>query len=494
MKTKLLTTAESDLIIAADILKKGGNVIIPTETVYGLGADAMNPEAVKNIFKAKGRPADNPLIVHISSVDMLNGIVSDFPESARSLTEKFWPGPLTVILNKCKNVPYETTGGLDTVAVRMPKCETARRLIELSGLPIAAPSANLSGKPSPTTFQHCIDDMMGRVDAIIDGGDCEIGVESTVVDLSGNKPVLLRPGGITLEQLSEVLGEIDVITSVKKGETPKSPGLKYKHYSPDADVIILSGSVDEVTSYVEKQAALSKVGVLVFDEFPKFKGAETISLGSIKNPKNATHRLFNALRDMDKLGVTKVFAPEIGTHGVWRAVRNRLYRAAGGKLINLSELENSAESSEKKNTAKKVLFVCTGNTCRSPMAQGIFNQICKNRGIAAVADSAGIYADGSPASENAVLAIKELGIDIDGRKSKSVTCDMIKSADFVLTMSASHKKALMMDFGNSEKIKTLSEFVGEGGDVPDPFGGSIDMYRHCRDSLKTLIEKAVAKL
>ena len=162
-------------------------MIIPTETVYGLGADAMNPEAVKNIFKAKGRPADNPLIVHISSVDMLNGIVSDFPESARSLTEKFWPGPLTVILNKCKNVPYETTGGLDTVAVRMPKCETARRLIELSGLPIAAPSANLSGKPSPTTFQHCIDDMMGRVDAIIDGGDCEIGVESTVVDLSGNK-------------------------------------------------------------------------------------------------------------------------------------------------------------------------------------------------------------------------------------------------------------------------------------------------------------------
>ncbi len=494
METKLLTAAESDLLIAADILKKGGNVIIPTETVYGLGADAMNPEAVKNIFKAKGRPVDNPLIVHISSFDMLSGIVSEFPESAKAIADKFWPGPLTIILNKCKNVPYETTGGLETVAVRMPKCKTASRLIELSGIPIAAPSANLSGKPSPTTFRHCIDDMMGRVDAIIDGGDCEIGVESTVVDLSGDKPVLLRPGGITLEQLSEVLGEVDVITSVKEGETPKSPGLKYKHYSPDADVIILSGNIDDVTSYVEKHAAHSKVGVLVFDEFPKFKGAETISLGSIKNPKNATHRLFNALRDMDKLRVTKIFAPEIGSKGVWRAVRNRLYRAAGGKLINLSELKKPYESIENEHNVKKILFVCTGNTCRSPMAEGIFNEICKNRGISAIADSAGIYADGSPASKNAVLAMKELGVDINGRKSRNITDDMIKSADLVLTMSGSHKNALISVFGDSKKIKTLSEFVGEAGDVPDPFGGSMDTYRQCRDSLKALIGKVVDKL
>lgn len=481
METKILTTADEDLKIAADILINGGNVIFPTETVYGLGADASCVSAVKNIFKAKGRPSDNPLIVHIGDMSQLDGIAEDVPDKAKLLTDKFWPGPLTVILKKCKNVPYETTAGLDTVAVRMPSSKTARRLIELARIPIAAPSANLSGKPSPTAAKHCIDDMTGRVDAIICGKDCEVGVESTVIDMSGEVPILLRPGGITAEQLREVLGRVDTATSVKEGEVPKSPGLKYKHYSPEAEVIILSGSTDEVYDYVKERAKEKKTGMLSFDEFPKIDGIETISLGSVKKPEQAAQRLFGALREMDKRGAELVFAPEISDKNMWSAVRNRLYRAAGERVVKASRTDK-----------KKVLFVCTGNTCRSPMAEAIFNRIAKEKGICAEAESAGLFADGGCASENSVAVLKELGIDIEGRKSRQVTTEMIEKADLVLTMSASHKAALMKLGG--DKVKTLAEYAGAAEDVTDPFGGSAEIYRQCRDLIYDLTEKAVAKL
>ena len=481
METKILTTADEDLKIAADILRNGGNVIFPTETVYGLGADAGCVSAVKNIFKAKGRPSDNPLIVHISNMSQLGGIAEEIPDKARLLMDKFWPGPITVILKKCKNVPYETTAGLDTVAVRMPLSETARRLIELAQIPIAAPSANLSGKPSPTTAKHCIDDMTGRVDAIVCGEDCEVGVESTVIDMSGEVPILLRPGGITVEQLRAVLGRVNVATSVKEGEAPKSPGLKYKHYSPEAEVIILSGDTDEVYDYIKTQAKEKKTGMLSFDEFPKIDGIETISLGSVKKPEEAAQRLFGALREMDERGVEIVFAPEISDKNMWSAVRNRLYRAAGERVVKVSQMNK-----------KKILFVCTGNTCRSPMAEAIFNHITQERGICAEAESAGLFADGSSASENSVAVLKELNIDIEGRPSRQVTAEMIENADLVLTMSSSHKAALIPLGG--DKVKTLAEYAGVSGEVTDPFGGSAEVYRQCRDLISDLIEKAVAKL
>lgn len=483
METKLLTTDDESLKIAAEILKDGGNVIFPTETVYGLGADALNPEAVKNIFEAKGRPADNPLIVHISSIDMLKDIVEEVPENAKQLVNKYWPGPLTVILKKCKNVPYETTAGLDTVAVRMPVNQVARRLIELADMPIAAPSANLSGKPSPTTAQHCIDDMVGRVDAIIEGEDCKYGVESTVVDLSGEKPILYRPGAVTLEELEEVLGEVEVSVSAKENETPKSPGLKYKHYSPNANVVILAGEWEQVEGFIKAKTDLSRIGMLVFDEFPKIDGVKCISLGSLKNPYDAMHKLFWALREMDKMGVMTVYAPEIADKGAWRAVRNRLYRAAGNEIINLS-----------KGDAKKVLFVCTGNTCRSPMAEAIFNKICKEKNINAKAESAGVYADGSLVSTNAAEAIKEYNIDISERVSKNINKDMIENTDLILTMSASHKMALNYAFGDSDKIYTIAEYIGENQDVADPFGGSLEDYKSCRDMLYSMIEKVTEKI
>ncbi len=483
MDTKLLTTEDKDIRIAADILKNGGNVIFPTETVYGLGADARNPEAVKNIFRAKGRPSDNPLIVHISSIDMLNDIAEDISESAEALMNKYWPGALTIIFKKRENVPCETTGGLSTVAVRMPSSNTARRLIEASGIPVAAPSANLSGKPSPTSSEHCITDMMGRVDAIIAGEDCEVGLESTVVDLSGGVPVMLRPGGVTIEQLKEVLGEVETVTSVKEGEAPKSPGLKYKHYAPNAEVVILSGSFEEAEKYIKRSAKSKKIGVLVFDEFPQIEGAQTVSLGSIKKPSDAAHRLFGALRQMDEFGVDIIFAPEIPKDGMWMAVQNRLYRAAGEKIIDLERAEK-----------KKVLFVCTGNTCRSPMAEAIFNAISENEGLAFCAESAGIFADGSDASDNSVTVMKEQGIDISGRKSRQITAEMIDRADYVFAITSSHKDILNAMFGKADKIITLAEAVGKNTDIADPFGGSVLEYRRCRDIIKDMILKLTEKL
>lgn len=480
MDTKILTTTDEDLKIAAKILKDGGNVIFPTETVYGLGADAKCANAIKNIFKAKGRPSDNPLIVHISSYEQLTDIAKDIPAPAKLLMDKFWPGALTIILNKCKNVPYETTGGLNTVAVRMPSSDVARRLIELSGLPLAAPSANISGKPSPTTAEHCIFDMDGRVDAIICGEDCSVGVESTVIDMTGDIPVLLRPGKITAEEIEECIGKIQVVTSVGEGEKPKSPGLKYKHYSPNAEVIILSGNEDDVIEYIKRQTG--KIGVLTFDEFSLPSEFESISLGSINKPQEAARRLFGALREMDKRGVKTVFAPEISNSGMWSAVRNRLYRAAGEKIVKVSKADK-----------KHILFVCTGNTCRSPMAEALFNDIAVKNGINAESTSAGIYASGE-ASINSVLAMAELLIDIKGRNAVQVTYDMVNKADLVLTMSDSHKMALVFNFGNDEKIMTLNEFAGEDGEIDDPFGMDIEAYRECRDKIRRLIEKAIEKL
>ncbi len=470
MQTLILTENLKDLSIAADILKSGGNVIFPTETVYGLGADAKNPKAVKQIFTAKGRPSDNPLIVHISNTDMLKELVAEIPEKAKALMDKFWPGPLTIIMKKCKNVPYETTGGLETVAVRFPESKTARELIELAGIPIAAPSANLSGSPSPTTAEHCINDMDGRVDAIIKGGDCRVGLESTVLDMSGDTPVLLRPGGVTLEQLEQVLGKVLVATSLTQGEAPKSPGLKYKHYSPKAEVYIVSGNISQIERYIKTLD--KKVGVLTFDEFLKFDGAETISLGSNKSPETAANRLFWALREMDERNVDIILAPEISEKGMWRAVRNRLYRAAGNKIINLNK--------------KKILFVCTGNTCRSPMAEGIFNSLAEEF----VAESAGIFAGGE-ASENAVAVMKEIGIDIKGRKARQINADIINDADLILTMSQSHKEALLLF---TDKVHTLGEFIGTNQEISDPFGGDIEEYRLCREQIGEMVKKTLKKL
>ncbi len=310
---------------AAAILQGGGICAFPTETVYGLGANAFDEKAVKKIFEAKGRPQDNPLIVHVSDRSQLDNICTVTP-LAEMLMDRFWGGPLTLILPKKEAVPYSVTAGLETVAVRLPSHPVANALIRLSGLPIAAPSANLSGKPSPTRAAHVIADLEGRADCIIDGGDCLWGVESTVLDLTVSPPAVLRPGAVTKEELSEVIGDVIYGTGVG---APKSPGMKYTHYAPNAPVYIAEGE-DALARIYSAAENFQKPGVLYYQtERPKFSS----SVFAGKNEKEYAANLFFTLREFDKMGVDVIFAMPPKEGGMGDAVRNRLFKSAGGKTI-----------------------------------------------------------------------------------------------------------------------------------------------------------------
>ncbi len=341
METKLLIVdtinpQEDSVNAAANILKNGGLVAIPTETVYGLAANALDADAVAAIFAAKGRPQDNPLIVHIAEFEELTPLVTEVPEKARLLARAFWPGPLTIILKRSPLVPTVVSAGLDTVAVRMPSHPVARAIIKAAGVPLAAPSANLSGSPSPTCAQHVLEDMNGRIPLVIDGGSCSVGVESTVVSLVGDTPALLRPGGVSAEQLAQVIGGVTIDQGVlhKMDDTRKvsSPGMKYKHYSPKANVIILDGNSDTYCNYVNQYA---DAFALCFEEdIPKLT-VPYVSYGAERDDASQAHRLFYSLRELDRLGAKTVYARTPRKDGVGLAVYNRLLRAAGFQIISL---------------------------------------------------------------------------------------------------------------------------------------------------------------
>ena len=377
---------------AASIIQNGGIVAFPTETVYGLGGDALNPESSAKIYEAKGRPSDNPLIVHIADIDKLPAIVSDIPKEAKALTERFWPGPLTIILGKSDIVPYKTTGGLDTVAVRYPSDPVAQAFIRASGGYIAAPSANLSGKPSPTVGKYVIQDLDGRVDMIITGDDSVIGLESTIVDMTSDKPMILRPGYITYEELKEVIPEVcmdpalihtDDPTCHPEGAScppengschperaaasrripepeqtdtllhPKAPGMKYRHYAPNGSLVIVcqsnngnydtgvheESSKDTIVSYIndrltQDHASGLKTAVITTDERTDRYAADVIcSTGPEDDPIEAAHRLFAILRKMDDEGVQSIYAEGMSESGIGTAYMNRLRKAAGGKIV-----------------------------------------------------------------------------------------------------------------------------------------------------------------
>ncbi len=334
MNTRLL--GPGDAAAAAEILKSGGLVAIPTETVYGLGADGLNTEAVRHIFEVKGRPQDNPLILHVADAQALERWCRDIPETAWELTRRFWPGPLTLILYRKPCVPLQVTAGLETVAMRCPDHPLTRQVLQMAGVPVAAPSANLSGKPSTTTAQHCIHDLWSKVDAILDGGPCRVGVESTILDLTVTPARVLRPGGVTLEQLREVLPDTELDPGlVKPGETPKAPGMKYRHYSPQAEVRLLRGSSAQFADYVR---ALPDEGtaVLCFSgEEENFPGKRVLCYGSEARPETLSAGVFDCLRELDTPAVQLICAHCPSEAGVGYAVVNRLKKAAGGKLICL---------------------------------------------------------------------------------------------------------------------------------------------------------------
>ena len=323
---------------AAAILRRGGLLGIPTETVYGLGADALNEDAVSRIFLAKGRPQDNPLIIHVPDASWLESYCRDVPPAAYRLAERFWPGPLTMILPRRDIVPLQTTGGLETVGVRCPNHPVTLAIIEAAGVPIAAPSGNTSGRPSPTTAAHMIEDMDGRIDGIVDGGPCTVGVESTIIDLTVTPPRLLRPGGLPLESLRQVLGEVAVDKAVTgllaAGERPRAPGMKYRHYAPHAPVTVVTGEPERSARRI--QGLLSDTaGVICFDEYaPLFPGHIIHKLGPAVDKSAQARHVFDALRTFDGTDVTEIFAQCPDDGGLGLAVANRLKKAAGFHLID----------------------------------------------------------------------------------------------------------------------------------------------------------------
>lgn len=335
--TKLLDSSKKSVEYAGELIRQGEVVGMPTETVYGLAANALDPEAVKKIFIAKGRPQDNPLIVHISRMEMLEGLVTEIPELAKKCAVEFWPGPLTMILPKRGIIPYTTSAGLDTVGIRMPSNKTARALIDAAGVPLAAPSANLSGSPSPTKAIHVYNDMNGRIPCILDDGGCAVGVESTVIAFEGDSIRLLRPGFISVEDLKTVCENVTVDKGVTEAVAADavvaSPGMKYKHYAPKADVTIIDGSLEDYRKYCAENADKETV-LMVFNESDaEGMGLKAIVYGS--DSKQQAQKLFDVLRQLDELNIKKVFARCPEKTGVGLAVYNRLLRAAGFQVIKL---------------------------------------------------------------------------------------------------------------------------------------------------------------
>ena len=341
METKVLLPTKENIQLCADALRNGELVAVPTETVYGLAANALDGEAVKKIFKAKGRPMDNPLIVHISDFKQIMQfeLVREIPKAARKLAESFWPGPLTVIMPKGKAIPPEVSAGLDTVAVRFPSHDITRAVITAADRPLAAPSANISGRPSPTSAYHVQHDMTGKIRYILDGGVCSVGVESTVITVAEDVPVLLRPGGITPQQLRSVLGEIRISDAVlykmRDGQKAESPGMKYKHYAPKAKLVLIKADDDKYIDYVNLRKS-ENTAALCYDEDAEKLDVRVFPFGSKHNYAQQANRLFDALRKIDETDAQIVYGRCPDTQGEAIAVYNRLIRAAGFEVIEIA--------------------------------------------------------------------------------------------------------------------------------------------------------------
>lgn len=356
MKTKIVTIGKTDspesseekLTAAGDIIRQGGLVAFPTETVYGLGGDALNPESSKKIYRAKGRPGDNPLIIHIADLAALDRIVREIPGKARQLADAFWPGPLTMIFRKAAVVPKETTGGLDTVAVRMPSHPIARLFIRKAGGYVAAPSANLSGKPSPTLAKYVMQDMDGRIDLIIDAEGVEIGLESTIVDVTGEVPTILRPGYITQQMLSGVVGETDMDVTIYDSDStqaPRAPGMKYRHYAPKGQLVIVEGEPQKVIQYINEQTALheaekKRTGIIGTEEsVSRYRASSIKNAGSRNDARAVARQLYTFLREFDDENIDYIyaesFAEAFADKGFGQAVMNRLLKAAGHQVVHV---------------------------------------------------------------------------------------------------------------------------------------------------------------
>ena len=510
---------------AAACLRRGGLVVFPTETVYGLGADATNGRAVSGIFAAKGRPSDNPLIVHVASPEDVASLVTRIDSRAEVLMRTFWPGPLSLVLLRSPRVAPEVSCGLDTVAVRMPRHPVALELIRLAGVPVAAPSANTSGRPSPTRVQDVLADLDGRVDYVLDAGPCPVGVESTVLDLTGPVPTVLRPGGVTLEELRRVIGRVEFAPGTSEAAAgpasaspaepasqrssepvagpplaARSPGLRHRHYAPRARLVLVppvppagAGTDGRGGAPVGPEAALAeavaaevragrKVGVACTRESAQALagmglgagpggsadepgGARAqrggvvavVAWGGRERPEEVAAGLFATLRDLDAMGVDVIVAEGAKPEGLGVAINDRLGRAAAGA---------GKEAEPPTARPELILLVCSGNTCRSPMAAAILSDLLRREGLGAVyqVDSAGLAAvPGQPASPEARRVMSERGLSLEEHRSKPVTADLVSAAKLVLTMTRQHKDAVIGLYPEAtDRVYTLKGFAGKG--------------------------------
>ncbi len=480
---------------AGALLRDGKLVAFPTETVYGLGADALQEAAAGRTYEAKGRPSDNPLIVHIADYEDLKKIAVDISPETDMLAAHFWPGPLTMIFRKSEIVPYETTGGLDTVAVRMPADPVSRALIRAAGGFVSAPSANTSGKPSPTTARHVEDDLSGKIDMILDGGTVDIGLESTILDMTVSPPMILRPGAITDEMLEKVIGPVDVDRSILSEDStraPKAPGMKYRHYAPKARLVIVEGDLrDEILAIrqlaYEAERKNNPVGIIATSETLQFYNHGIVrNIGTRENEKTIARNLYGVLREFDKENVDTIYSESFAVQGIGTAIMNRLEKAAGHLRIPASEIV-------RLQKYRRVIFVSGADSARGPMAAELLRHCDLKQEY--VVDSRGIVVlFPEPSNQKAEAVMKSAQMTLADHSSQQFDGGDIREDTLVLTIDESQKEKVLSEYGESDNVFTLNEFIEDNTEIPDPYGKPLAAYGECLEVLDKLIKKLADKL
>lgn len=480
---------------AGQILMDGGLVAFPTETVYGLGANALDEDAARKTYEAKGRPSDNPLIVHISEVDALGEIVKEVSDKAKRLMNAFWPGPLTLIFQKNEKVPYGTTGGLDTVAVRMPVNEIALEIIRAAGGYVSAPSANVSGRPSPTSAQHVLDDLEGKIDMVIDGGNVDIGVESTILDMTVEPPMILRPGAITKEMMEEVIGEVSVdsaLLSDSSDEGPRAPGMKYRHYAPKAQLMIVEGKPEETVKAIKQiayeQSRLGyKIGIIGTNEtVHAYTTGIVKNVGSRNNESSIAKNLYKVLREFDEEDVDYIYSEAFEMDGMGDAIMNRLEKAAGHHTLQ-------AEDITKLQKYRKIIFVSNSDNCRGPMAA----ELLRNEELIQeyeIVSRGMVVLFPEPANQKAEAIMRSQQMTLEPHEATAFVVEDLEEESLILTLEESLKWKIITEYQNVKHVFTLNEYIEDDREIAVAHGQPLKGYGELFELLQEKIKKLAKKL